>query len=61
MASPELSVKPIAIIMPSDREQVLIDGLTPRQQGYVIHWLRSNWNKYKSIEHVVRKAKANHP
>lgn len=57
---PEITARPLGIILPTDRERELLASLTPRQSCYVAHFIRSN-PKTWTVEKAVRKAKEQRP
>jgi len=57
---PELNQKALGIILPNERERKLLASLTPRQSGYVAHFIRSNPNSW-TVAKAVRKAKEQRP
>lgn len=61
--SPEVSAKPLALILPSDEDMRTWHALSVRQQQYALHWMRSNLRRRPetSMASIARKAREQRP
>lgn len=59
--NPELSAKPIGLILPDDADIKLFYSLTRDQQGYILHHMRSNHKAWPTMQKMARKALSQRP
>jgi len=61
MFAGEMAAKSIGLIIPQQEELETFYGLTTAQQGYFLHWVRSNWRRFRADQdwfaRGVRKAR----
>ena len=59
--NPELSAKPIVFMLLLREERLVFDSLTKRQQGYFLHWWRSNKHRNPTFEWLAKRAREQRP